>query len=53
MEEEKEIGDKRHKVVRFLISPNQKKVKIEVNKTGSPRNYQKKTQIKSGSISKR
>jgi len=27
---------KRHKVVRFLISPNQKKVKIEVNKIMNP-----------------
>ena len=38
--EKKEIENvllfKRHKVVRFLISPNQKKVKIEVNKIMNP-----------------
>ncbi len=35
-ETEKPLLFKRHKVVRFLISPNQKKVKIEVNKIMNP-----------------
>ena len=36
MEREKALLFKRQKVVRFLISPNKKKVKIEVNKIMNP-----------------
>ena len=35
-EREKPLLFKRHKVVRFLISPKKKKVKIEVNKIMNP-----------------
>ena len=35
-EREKRLLFKRHKAVRFLISPKKKKVKIEVNKIMNP-----------------
>ena len=41
-EREKPLLFKRHKVVRFLISPKKKKVKIEVNKIMNPSDFEER-----------